>query len=229
MAEATAKPKKSFGEIFWKKNPLDTPNVEEERPKTSPLSQVSNFAQSYTSQPQPQTAGFVNQDLIKEFEEVLFQNNMPGIDYYEFRKALTDLEKIIPDEASRYKAAFITLQSQGLTVDKMLSDINDHYIPVMDEEQKKFNEGVEHMLAETVTANEDKIKSMESDNEAMRTQIQELSTKIQTNLNTIASLNGETAGNRSKIENNKASFIASFESFKNKILDDCRKIKMYLS
>ncbi|MEZ4920023.1 MAG: hypothetical protein R2792_13045 [Saprospiraceae bacterium] len=52
--------------------------------------------------------------------QAIEKNNLPGFDYFEFKRAVSSLLQMDIDEATAYKSAFATAATMGLTKDKLL-------------------------------------------------------------------------------------------------------------
>ena len=69
--------------------------------------------------------------------EALQNNNIDGVDYFEFRQSLLSLSKISMDEKTRYQSAFAMAQAMGATP-KQLIETAEHYLNVLKNEEHKF-------------------------------------------------------------------------------------------
>ena len=79
--------------------------------------------------------------LDKRYFERLMQsiqdNNMDGFDYLEFKSALKSLDSLPLDEATKFKSAYATSTTMGLTYETLLSSV-DYYKKIMEREKDKF-------------------------------------------------------------------------------------------
>src|SRR6185312_16630432 len=69
------------------------------------------------------TAG--DQRFSEYFDNLFREANIPGPDYYEFARMISAMQAI-PDDRSRYAAAFAGLQVQGLEKEKLLSTAGEY-------------------------------------------------------------------------------------------------------
>lgn len=218
--------KKSNWRSLFVKEPVTETQPLQSQNSTPPVT-IPNTAQQMANTIAP--AGIIDEALIAGFEKSIEEKNLPGPDYYEYRNAVQKMAELVHDEATRYKVAFVTLQGQGLSVEKMVDNVESHYIPIVQAEQDAFNEAMETNMQNAVIAQENRIQELTSANEEKRQQLTKLTEEIQSNLNEIANLQGEVATNRSKIESRKATFLATFDKYVSDLRNDIQKIKTYLS
>ena len=87
--------------------------------QTAPAASTAQTAHSdHPADPAPSAADARFADY---FDKLFSEANIPGPDYYEFARMI-DAMQMIPDEPSRYHAAYAGLQVQGLSKDKLLED-----------------------------------------------------------------------------------------------------------
>ncbi len=76
-----------------------------------------------------------------KFMEILFKamedNNLDGFDYLEFKQSLKSLEKMLMDEATRFKSAFAMAQRMKATPALLVKTAN-HYLNILKQEEQKF-------------------------------------------------------------------------------------------
>jgi hypothetical protein len=161
-----------------------------------------------------------NSVKFKQYFDKLFKDaNMPGPDYFEFSKMIEAMNTI-PDERSRYSAAFAGLSVQGLDKSKLLSTAAE-YLRVLDTDAINFSSSVDAALQEKVHARKKEIADKTSRIEQLSKEISELHRQI-------ASLDNEIKENEEKIESNNGGYKAEFEKMKIRILNDMEKIKQHI-
>ncbi|MEO8403424.1 MAG: hypothetical protein ABI480_02475, partial [Chitinophagaceae bacterium] len=162
----------------------------------------------------------VNSEKFAQYFDKLFSDaNMPGPDYFEFSK-MTAAMNAIPDEKSRYSAAFAGLCVQGLDKSKLLSTAAE-YLRVLDTDAANFNSTLDAALQEKVLAKKQQI--MDKTN-----RIDQLSKEINDLQQLIVRLNGEIKENESKIESNSGGYNKELKRMREKIINDVEKIKQYI-
>jgi len=163
------------------------------------------------------TAG--DQRFSEYFDNLFREANIPGPDYYEFARMISAMQAI-PDERSRYAAAFAGLQVQGLEKEKLLSTAGE-YLRVLAGDADRFGSTVE-------TALQEKVHSRTAQAEEKNKRIQVLSQEIVELQNQIATMRSEVREAKAKLEANSNAYAAESERRKQQIQGDIEKINNYI-
>lgn len=157
----------------------------------------------------------------KHFDEIFEKANLPGPDYFEFSK-MCHAMATLPDEM-KFPAVFGGLQVQGLTKQKLVESAN-HYISIIDEDAKKFNNAIDQKIVAEVQKKrsdaEQKRKSI-SDREDMIKKLQE---EITNESIEISKLEAEATDQEIKAGQKATTYKASCETRKTMIASDVQKI-----
>ena len=160
-----------------------------------------------------------DQRFADYFDKLFSDVNIPGPDYYEFSKMVAAMQ-VIPDERSRYYAAFAGLQVQGLDKQKLLSTAAD-YLRVLTADAGQFETTVQAALQEKVHS-----RTTEADEKSRR--IQALSQEILKLQEEIAAMQREIGENRDKLTASSSAYGAECGRRKQQIESDIHKINTYI-
>jgi len=167
--------------------------------------------------------------FVQQLETALEKANLPSQqDYLDFAKSLKNMEKLPMDEATRYKAAYATLQSVGCDL-KQLIESFDYYDGILDGEKDKFDEAVRSTVSDTVIQKERDIKKLKDENDDHAAEIQKLTAAINLNQESITKAEAELADVNAKLNRRKAGFQAAYSLLKQRLQGDKGKIQSYLS
>jgi hypothetical protein len=205
---------------FVEVNPPDAQPAAFEKSKkggaTGAVSQgdISQPTPSGSQQPEPNDSR-----MVEYFDKLFGDANIPGPDYFEFSKMVAALRSV-PDEFTRYSAAFAGLLAQGLTKEKLLSTAEE-YLKVLDTDAAHFHSTVE-------TALQEKVQDKKAQAEEKSKRIQALSKEITDLQNQIAALQTEITDSEQKITGRSGEYGAESAARKQQIAADIEKIKQYI-
>ncbi len=239
MSEKTTK-KKSIGSKFMglffeeeetsEKNDKGTPPENSDQSNTKPEGQSAETA-TIPAPPInatiPPIAGVIDAKFADFLTKVIADNNLPGFDYYEFKEALHNMKDMNMSEQQKYQSVFATLRSAGLTKEKLL-ETAQHYVTVLETEGEKFAKASEGETAKEVTAREQKVTDLTTENQDLNQKIQELSDKIQENQGHISTFQGEISEEKTKIQQTVNNFNKTQESLIGKINSDIQNITTFI-
>lgn len=160
----------------------------------------------------------VNNDIMTELLKILNDNNQEGFDYLEYKNAIKSLSSMQMDEKTRFRSAFATAKTMGVTVPKLLNSIG-FYQRVLNDEQKKFTKSLKNNKSTNLSLAERK----------EYVDLIELKTKeVKKLTKEIANLKGVIHGT-----NPKGYSSDDFEKTANKLIqemrEDIKKINKFLS
>lgn len=169
----------------------------------------------------------IDELILDKLFNALEENNQPGFDYMEYRKALQTLSALPMDEAVKFQSAFATASTMGVTLDKLLDSISFYMKVLQTEEdhfmrasQEQFNLNVEGKAREKEQINQLIIEKSE--------QIKQLTAQImqlQTDLDTIG---GQIDAADQKIKETKHNFETTLAYVRFQFQQDIEKLKQYI-
>jgi hypothetical protein len=177
--------------------------------------------------PQNTDSGSFEDRIAESLFAALEKNNLEGFDYFEFKNSLKAMADMPLDEPTRFRSAFATASTMGLTVEKLLQTA-DHYLKVLGNEHNNFMGTVS---AQRNTNVHDKEAEAEGLNKAIQEkseQIKQLTEEIQQHQADIQKMRENMAQAKARIEQTEANFNRTYTSVITQMTDDIDKIKKYL-
>ncbi|WP_143473219.1 coiled-coil domain-containing protein [Flavilitoribacter nigricans] len=169
--------------------------------------------------------------VTKKFMEILLRameaNNLDGFDYLEYKQSLKSLEKMPMDEQTRFQSAFAMAQTMGATPEKLIQTA-EHYVSVLQNEEKKFEEALTHQRTKQIGSKNQEISKLEENIKAKAEQIKKLTQEIEADQKRSAALKNEIKDASQKVESTKNNFIASYNALVEKISGDIEKMGKFL-
>jgi hypothetical protein len=168
---------------------------------------------------EPRSATRSDDRFAGHFDQLLNEANIPGPDYYEFARMIGAMQGI-PDEASRYSAAFAGLQVQGLDKQRLLTTAGE-YQRILDSDADQFQKTVDAAL-------QDKVHGKETEAEEKTARIQTLSQEILQLQQQISALQAEVRANKDKLTGSSGAYAAESLRRQQQIKNDIDKINQYI-
>lgn len=234
MSEETTKKKKGF---FSKLTDLVYETPEEANQDNI---SVSNSGGDLESSPIEATAAPINiqtsgdgvfdEKFNQIFQDLIAENNIPGIDYFEFKQAIQGMAGVAGlNEAASFKTAFTTLKvsDPNLTKETLMSSI-DVYIKLLNEEENEFNTAIQEKTANEVDARRKQAADLTAENEALVKQIQDINAKIADNQNKTLELNNEAAHEEAQIGQTVKNFVKTLAHVQAGLETDKTKIEQLI-
>jgi hypothetical protein len=153
------------------------------------------------------------------FDKLFSEANIPGPDYYEFSKMIEAMQAI-PDEQSRFYAAYAGLYAQGVDKAKLLSTAEE-YLRILETDSRQFHTTVDAAMQE-------KVQHKKAEETEKSERIRTLSREITDLQNQITALQAEIKENEEKIEASTGGYTAESTRRVARIQADIEKIKNYL-
>ncbi len=220
---------KNLKSIFVIEDEKGAKNKEAAKPKTSKKNEGKRNDKDTgkTVRSVVESSGEVDQRIVNTLFKAIERSNIQGFDYLEFKQSVKGLEKMVTDEATRFKSAFATASTIGVTMDKLVKSAT-HYAGILDKEKSQFiqaaNDQSNNLIEKRKVELQDLLKSLEEKKKAIE-RMQEDLLKGEKKIKVIQDgIKNSTV----KIENTKRNFEASWTFLKDQIISDINKMKTYL-
>ncbi len=175
----------------------------------------------------PKTKGSLNEKIMNKLLGVLSDHNQEGFDYIEYKNAIKALEKMPMDEKTKYRSAFATAQTIGVTVPKLLSSIA-FYEKILNKENDEFLTALNHQTSLKIGEKKKEIQDFSKMIEEETMQINKLTESIIKHKKIIESLKNKVNEDTVSIEKTRNDFETTFYKLMYQIKGDINKIKEYL-
>jgi len=203
------------------KEPKETPSDSKDDAKPAASTPKQTVSTTISS------SGAVDNRILEKLLKVIEANNLEGFDYLEYKKSLKALEKMPMDEATKYRSAFATASTMGVTLSKLVESAN-HYLGILKSENSNFT-----------TASKDEVKRRVSDKEGQVTQyenlikeksekIKALTEEISKHQAQIEQLKADISKGKGKIDKTLVDFEQSYLYLKNQLETDVANMTKYL-
>ena len=164
--------------------------------------------------------GVSDEKFIAILEQVIIDNNIPGLDYIEFKQAIEKMKNLPIDESAKILTTYSIFETQGCTKSVLLKSI-DTYINLINKEQENFN-------AEMQASYNEKVAGKKAEIEKSQKEIENLTKKI-VELNQFIELTSkETQAEEIKLKTADASFKQSAQKVISVLQSDKEKITTYI-
>lgn len=170
--------------------------------------------------------GVFDQKFNDSFQELIAQNNIPGIDYFEFRQAIKQMSAVAGlNEAASFQTAFTTLKvgDPTLSKEKLMNSV-DHYIKVLNKEEGEFNAELQTQTDSEVNSKRNRAESLNAENQDLLQQITNINEQIRRNQEEAIQLNNEASHAEANISQTSKNFIKTLAHVQSTLSADKQKI-----
>lgn len=174
---------------------------------------------------------FAAEDLdersLEFLADAIEKNNLPGFDYYEFKRAVVALSQMELDEATAHKSAFTTAATVGLTKEKLIETAN-YYKNLVEKEKAQFDKALENQNATRIAARRDEVKRLRDQVERHKAEIARLQDEIAGYLNQIEQAEAVVKAESEKLDKAKTAFEKTHRALVLQIEKDIENMHKYL-
>ncbi len=173
------------------------------------------------------TADGLDERSLDFLASAIEKNNLPGFDYYEFKRAVASLREMDLDEATAHKGAFATAATVGVTKEKLIETAG-YYRDVVSKEKTQFDQALTAQTASKITARQEEAKRLRDQIERHKTEISRLQDEIGGYLNQIEQSETAVKTEGERLERTKSAFEKTHLSVVTQIDRDIENMHKYL-
>lgn len=155
------------------------------------------------------------------------KNNLPGFDYFEFKRAIVQLATLQLDEPTAFKSAFATASTMGLTKEKLL-ETTAYYRNVVEKEREHFDSALENQHASKVFGRQQEIVRLQDQIDRHKLEITRLQAEISQYLQQAELAETTLTQESERLEKSKNSFEKAHQSVLLTIDRDIELMHQYL-
>jgi len=159
--------------------------------------------------------------------QAIEKNNLPGFDYFEFKRAVTQLGAMKLDEATAYKSAFTTAATLGITKEKLIETAG-YYRNVVEKEKEAFAKALDNQTATKVAARQQEVSRLRDQIERHKIEIARLQDEIGGYLNQADAAEAAVKSESEKLEKSKTAFEKAHQSVLTTIDKDVEGMHKFL-
>lgn len=171
--------------------------------------------------------GVIDQKIVENLLRKVGEHNLEGFDYFEYRQSLKALDKMPMDEATKYRSAYATASTMGISLQHLL-DSATFYLEVLQQQDENFQKEAEQKKQKQVNQKEAEAARLEKQIEEYEEKIKQLQEKIKRNQIRIEEITREVKIDKVTIDKERNNFLASFNFLRSEFVDDIAKMKKYL-
>lgn len=159
--------------------------------------------------------------------QAIEKNNLPGFDYFEFKRAVYQLAAMNLDEATAHKSAFTTAATLGVTKEKLIETAG-YYRNIVEKEKEQFNHALDNQTATKVAARQQEVSRLRDQIDRHKTEIARLQDEIAGYLNQADAADASVKLESEKLEKSKTAFEKAHQSVLTTIDQDIELMHKHL-
>lgn len=159
--------------------------------------------------------------------QAIEKSNLPGFDYFEFKRAVAQLQEMKLDEPTAYKSAFTTATTMGLTKDKLIETAG-YYRNVVEKELTQFTQALENQHATKVAGRQNEVARLKDQIERHKTEIERLKNEMAGYLTQVDQAEATAKLETEKLEKAKTAFEKANQSVLLQIDRDVENLHKHL-
>jgi chromosome segregation ATPase len=160
--------------------------------------------------------------------QAIEKNNLPGFDYFEFKRAVAALKEAGQDEATAYKSAFTTAATLGITKEKLIETAS-YYRNLLQKEQDNFKDALQHQTRTKVTQPQTELQRLQDQIERHRAEITRLQDEVAKYLEQVDATQASIKSETDKIANTQKGFESTLAAVQRIIDSDVEALHKHLA
>jgi len=166
----------------------------------------------------------INPKILQNLSKAIEKADLPGEDYLEYIQAVQSLKDLPLSDEMKFKTAFSTLSTRGLTYAKILESA-DYYLKILENEKTKFYEAFSAKSKDLVNKNTQEIANLQNQNKKKAEQIAKLTAEIEANNKKVSILKNKVQESEVKLKTTESEFNFTYEFMASKIKSNIEKVK----
>lgn len=169
----------------------------------------------------------LDQKSVNALAKAINNNFIKDFDYLKFKTSVENLEKIEPDEATRFKTTFMTAQTLGVSKEHLL-DTARHYQTVLNREKEKFTSALQNKMEQAIDGKKDEGVRIDEEIKQKKRKVEQLLKEIAALEKRAGSLDDEVEKAKTRIRATRDKFVTAIDHFEKAIASDIEKITSIL-
>ena len=153
----------------------------------------------------------------------ILKNDLPGFDYLEFKRSLTNLKSMDMDNTMAIRSAFATASTVGLTKQKLVESAR-HYMKVLEKEKKQFGDAFKNQMEVQIKKRQQKLEDLKLLMDKYTKEIESLQQKLVEVQTHTQKTEGEIGNSSDKLKEAADKFENTFTVIHSQIEDDIKII-----
>jgi hypothetical protein len=170
----------------------------------------------------------LDEKSLEMLTTVIEQNNLPGFDYYEFKRAVAMLIMMDLDEARAHKSAYQTASTVGVTKEKLIETAK-YYRNLMEKEQATFATTFEKQTQLRITDKQNHVLRLKDQVARHEADVARMQEEIAAYKDKVAQAELQITSDTDKLAGTRTAFEATLKAVILGIDTDIEKIHQHLS
>lgn len=227
-------------DIFFEKSEGSDDKQKKKQPieKVKPEETSSHTPSRRRSMPKPSSTfnistssgkgGKFDKEIFEKLSSEIEANNIDGVDYFEFKQSLANMQALAMDDRSRFMAAFAALSASGLSKDVLVNSLK-HYLDIIKQEKSQFGDEMTAFNDHKVEGISNEIDNIEATIDQKKKRLEEIKREI----SQLEKAKKSKVQEKEKIENVIAEKASNFEVTVTHIIEqmegDLNKINQFIN